>query len=112
MVALAVYPRGVGGTRNDPRLFVLGINRKGQTMGDRNRGLFSKFTVNRNDGSSQANGKHDGCRYFVLDLDHDPHAIPAVLAYAESCAVDGYDKLADDLLALADVMLREQSEET
>lgn len=28
---------------------------------------------------------YGGCRYFVLDLDHDPHAIAAVLAYADSC---------------------------
>lgn len=54
--------------------------------GDRNRGLYEKFTVSRNDGrDSQDGGKHYGCEYFVLDLDHDPHAVPALIAYAKSC---------------------------
>jgi len=25
------------------------------------------------------------CRYFVLDLEHDPFAVPALKAYAEAC---------------------------
>lgn len=27
-------------------------------------------------------GRHDECRYFVLDPKHDPHAAAALLAYA------------------------------
>lgn len=66
-------------------------------MGDKTRGLYDKFTVTRTDGSSEIGGKHEGCGYFVLDMDHDPHAIPALRAYAESARADGYESLADDL---------------
>lgn len=65
-------------------------------MGDKTRGLYEKFTVTRNDGSSEPGGKHHGCEYFVLDLTHDPHAAAALRAYADSCAAD-YPLLADDL---------------
>lgn len=65
-------------------------------MGDKTRGLYEKFTVIRNDGSSDLGGKHHGCEYFVLDLTHDPHAAAALMAYAESCAAD-YPLLAADL---------------
>ena len=51
---------------------------------DPNRGVYKKFEVTRTDGSSAEGGKHHGCRYFVLDLDHDPHARAAMEAYAKS----------------------------
>ena len=77
-------------------------------MGDRTRGLYDKFTVERVDGSDAWEGirggpplKHHGCEYFVLDLDHDPHAKPALIAYALSAEADGYAKLAADLRAKA-----------
>ena len=63
---------------------------------DSKRGLYRKFTVRRTDGKSEYGGKHYECSYFVLDLDHDKHAIPALLAYAESCK-DEYPELAEDL---------------
>lgn len=66
-------------------------------MGDRRKGLFRKFEVYRVDGSDRPGQKHDGCDYFVLDLTHDPHAIPAILAYAASAEQDGYKHLAADL---------------
>lgn len=66
-------------------------------MGDKSKGLIGKFTVIRNDGQSEAGQKHHGCRYFVLDLDHDDHAKPALAAYAKSARQDGYTALADDL---------------
>jgi hypothetical protein len=66
-------------------------------MGDRTRGLYGKFEIRRTDGQSEAGGKHEGCDYFVLDLEHDPHAIPALLAYAKSAEKDGYRKLAADI---------------
>lgn len=50
------------------------------------RGIYGKYTVTRNDGSDQPGGKHHGCHYFVLDLDHDEHAGDALLMYALSCA--------------------------
>lgn len=72
-----------------------------RSMGDRSRGLFDKFRVDRTDGSDNPGGKHYECEYFVLDLTHDEHARPALRAYAESCRRDGYEKLADDLEARA-----------
>lgn len=65
-------------------------------MGDKTRGLYEKFTVLRNDGSSYPGGKHHSCEYFVLDLTHDKHAAAALMAYADSCA-DDYPMLAADL---------------
>lgn len=69
-------------------------------MGDRTRGLYEKYRVERTDGSSAPGGKHDGCQYFVLDTSCDPHAIPALLAYAQSCKAD-YPLLARDVKLLA-----------
>ncbi len=65
---------------------------------DKHRGLYRKFEVRRTDGSSRAGGKHERCRYFVLDLDHDQFAPAAMRAYAERCA-EQFPKLADDILA-------------
>ena len=50
------------------------------------RHLVDKYRVTRTDGGHEPGRKHEACRYFVLDLDHDPSAIPALLAYAEACA--------------------------
>jgi hypothetical protein len=71
------------------------------TAEKRARGLYQKFDVTRTDGGSEPGGKHHGCSYFVLDLKHDKHAVPALYAYAESCESDGYQQLADDLRELA-----------
>jgi hypothetical protein len=71
------------------------------SMGDRSRGLYDKFCVIRTDGTSGPGKKHDGCRYFVLDMDHDPHARAAVKAYADSCRAE-YPLLAADLDARAE----------
>lgn len=68
-------------------------------MGDRNRGLYGKFHVWRTDGKSEHGKKHEGCEYFVLDLTHDQHALPALKAYADSARRDGYGLLADDIEA-------------
>lgn len=65
-------------------------------------GLYAKFKVERTDGSSAAGMKHDGCDYFVLDLVHDRHAVPALRAYADAAAKDGYQALAKDLRMRAD----------
>lgn len=62
------------------------------------RGLYEKFSVVRNDGKSEPGKKHHGCRYFVLDLDHDPHARPAMQAYAHSCQ-HTHPKLGDDIVS-------------
>ena len=50
------------------------------------QGLFRKFEVRRTDGSSEPGGKHEHCRYFVIDMDHDQHAPAALLAYSTSCS--------------------------
>lgn len=72
-------------------------------MGDTTRGLYNKFRIERVDGSSAPGGKHEGCQYFVLDLNHDPHALPALLAYAESCRND-YPMLTEDLTNLIEML--------
>lgn len=66
-------------------------------MCDTEKGLYRKFKdIRRTDGQSAPGKKHYGCRYFVLDLDHDPFAKPALEAYREACQSE-YPKLADDL---------------
>lgn len=60
-------------------------------------GIYGKFTVTRNDGQSAPGEKHERCDYFVLDITHDPFALPALQAYAEACRAGGYAQLADDL---------------
>jgi hypothetical protein len=69
---------------------------------DHDRGLYGKYDVRRLDGSSGPGGKHEHCEYFVLDLSHDSHAIPAIHAYAKSCEGD-YPKLAADLIRTYDL---------
>jgi hypothetical protein len=49
------------------------------------QGVFRKFVVQRVDGSDLPGGKHHGCAYFVLDMDHDAHAPAALRAYADAC---------------------------
>lgn len=63
---------------------------------DRNRGLYRKFKVIRTDGQSAIGEKHEHCRYFVLDLDHDQFAPDALKAYAEKCRKE-FPKLANDI---------------
>lgn len=52
---------------------------------DRKRGLYDKYYVAR---VGDHNGKHDECRYFVLDLDHDIFSWPSLIAYARACQAD------------------------
>lgn len=61
------------------------------------QGLFHKFNVQRVDGSDKEGGKHHGCAYFVLDLDHDQHAAAALRAYAHSCK-NTHPELSADLV--------------
>ncbi len=65
-------------------------------MGDKTRGLYDKFIIERADGTHEHGRKHFGCQYFVLDIDHDPHVVPALKAYAKSCRGE-YPLLADDV---------------
>lgn len=61
-------------------------------------GIYGKFTIERTDGRSSPGEKHHGCAYFVLDLGHDPFAIPALRAYAAACKWR-FPALSADLLA-------------
>lgn len=64
---------------------------------DKKRGLYRKYDIKRTDGSSEPPyGKHANCRYFVLDLDHDKFALPALRAYANHCRHE-FPQLAADL---------------
>ena len=60
------------------------------------QGLFRKFVVRRTDNSDAPDGKHYGCRYFVLDVDHDKHAAAALTTYAADCETT-HPELAKDL---------------
>lgn len=60
------------------------------------RGLVRKYIVVRTDGRSAPGEKHEACEHFVLDLDHDKFAAPALAAYADACAEE-YPELARDL---------------
>jgi hypothetical protein len=62
-------------------------------MRDQDRGLYRKYEVKR---LNDADGKHADCPFFVLDLQHDPHARTALRAYIRSCR-DEYPALATDL---------------
>jgi hypothetical protein len=61
------------------------------------RGLYNKFAIRRTDGESASGRKHDGCDYFVLDITHDPLALPAIEAYAAAAEAGGRIALARDL---------------
>lgn len=63
------------------------------------RPLYEKFLVSRTDGRSKPGEKHELCSYFVLDIDCDRHAIPAMEAYAKDCE-ENYPALAKDLMRL------------
>ncbi len=68
-------------------------------MSERKKGIYDKYVVYRKDGKE----RHYGCPYFVLDMEHDPFAVPALKAYAKACRADGYEKLADDLDAYVEM---------
>lgn len=61
--------------------------------------MFRKFEVTRTDGQSAPGQKHHNCKYFVLDLDHDPYAKAAMIAYATAC-MNTHPQLARDILAM------------
>lgn len=62
------------------------------------RGLYGKFFIARVDGRDKPGEKHAGCDYFVLDLTHDKHALPAIRAYARDCKAER-PQLSADLMA-------------
>ncbi len=68
-------------------------------LDDTKRGFYLKWRAERTDGTSGPHGKHRFCDYFVLDLAHDPYALPALGAYAGACRTT-HPKLAEDLLRM------------
>lgn len=64
----------------------------------------NKFQIRRTDGGSAKGGRHADCDFFVLDLQHDKFAKPALTAYAAACA-DEYPFLAKDI---RDKLLKEE----
>lgn len=70
---------------------------RGAMKSDKEQGMYRKFEVRRTDGRSEPGEKHHGCEYFVLDVDHDPYAKGAILAYAILCT-DTHPQLSADLL--------------
>ena len=75
-------------------------------MNDKERGLYQKHFVTRTDGDPKR--KHKDCQYFVLDLDHDKHAICALRAYAMSCRIE-YPSLFKDLIRIVGQLEAERS---
>lgn len=69
-------------------------------MNMQDQGIFNKFTVARTDGRHAPGEKHADCEHFVLDLTHDRHALPALIAYADSCKAD-CPQLSSDLRSKA-----------
>lgn len=52
---------------------------------DRERGVYSKYYVERVDGTSGVGEKHENCWYWVLDIEHDEFSIHALKAYIDAC---------------------------
>lgn len=63
-----------------------------------------RYLVSRRDKRDLPGEKHYGCSYFVLDLTHDPAAIPAIIAYANAVRLTE-PALAADLDALVPDMM-------
>lgn len=65
-------------------------------MSDKERGLYGKYIVQELDEVGELKAKQHEGRYFVLKVEKDPFAIPAMKAYARACA-DEYPQLAADI---------------
>lgn len=69
---------------------------------DKERGLYSKFIVERTDGRDQPGGDRENARYFVLDYVNDPVAREAVRTYCSFALALGFEKLYDELMDALD----------
>jgi hypothetical protein len=69
-------------------------------MGDKNRGLYEKFSVIRTDGQSAEGEKHEHCKYFIIDLDCDEFAADTIRKYADLCSAK-YPALSQDLVDMS-----------
>lgn len=74
-------------------------------MDDKELGLYGKFYVKR---LGDDVGKHDACRYFVLDINHDPYAIACLRTYSWQCR-ETYPELSKDLMDIVRTADRERA---
>jgi len=65
---------------------------------EKHTGIYRKYSVKR---LRDKEGKHKNCFFFVLDLNHDKYAIPALRAYAKACKKE-YPELAKDLIQIVE----------
>lgn len=63
-------------------------------MTEKTVGVIDKYTVTRNNDEA---GKHHECWFFVLDIEHDPIARKALMAYAIAACDAGNERLHDEL---------------
>jgi hypothetical protein len=75
------------------------LRERAATDPDRARGIYEKYVVQRTDGATENGRKHEHCHHFVLDVDHDPLAVPCLSLYADICGTS-YPQLARDLRKL------------
>ena len=61
---------------------------------EKERGLESRYEVKK---IGDSEGKHDECRFFVLDPQHDIIARAALARYAQVARAEGFGALASDL---------------
>lgn len=64
-------------------------------------GLNHRYNVEK---VNDPTGKHDACRYFVLDPQHDPIARAALVTYASAARAAGYHELYRDLMDWVDLI--------
>ncbi len=64
--------------------------------------IYMKYDVARTDRAEEdpASKHFGGCRYFVLDVDHDPYAAAGLLGYAAACR-ETHPQLAQAIYDLA-----------
>ena len=75
------------------------LRERAATDPDRGRGIYEKYVVQRTDGATESGRKHEHCHHFVLDVAHDPLAVPCMSLYADICETS-YPQLARDLRKL------------
>ena len=75
---------------------------KDTPLAEKDAWLEARYRVKKINDST---GKHDQCRYFVLDPLHDPLARAALAAYRDAASHAGYDALATDLNSWLDAVL-------
>lgn len=90
-----IDPRDTENGETDMDLYRAGVSDEAVEALASTSGLHAKYHVKKVDDRA---GKHDDCRYFVLDPTHDAAAANAVRYYAELVQASHRD-LYDDLMA-------------